>query len=32
MTDIEFDPANIAKHGVSLADATGIEWDTALTG
>jgi uncharacterized DUF497 family protein len=33
--DIEFDPAknaaNVAKHGVSLADAAGIEWDTALT-
>ncbi len=33
--DIEFDPtkdaANIAKHGVSLADAASLEWDTALT-
>ena len=31
---IEFDPAkdeaNRAKHGVSLAEATGFEWDTAL--
>jgi uncharacterized DUF497 family protein len=32
---LTFDPAkdrlNIAKHGVSLAVATGLEWDTALT-
>ena len=32
---ITFDPAkdarNCAKHGVSLALATGLEWDTALT-
>lgn len=32
---IEFDPrkdaANIAKHGVSLAQALRLEWDTAVT-
>ncbi len=31
----DFDPAkdaaNVAKHGVSLAQASGLEWDTALT-
>ena len=31
---IEFDPAkdaiNIAKHGMSLADAKGFEWDSAM--
>ena len=31
---VEFDPAkdeiNRAKHGVSLQEATGFEWDTAL--
>ncbi len=31
---VEFDPikdqANIAKHGLSLAAATGFDWDTAL--
>lgn len=33
--EITFDPgkdeANIAKHGISLANAALIEWDTALT-
>jgi len=32
---IEFDPAkdaiNIVKHGMSLADAKGFEWDSAMT-
>ncbi len=32
--DHEFDPAkeesNLDKHGVSLADATGFEWETAV--
>lgn len=32
--DIEFDPtkdaANIAKHGVSLAEADGFEWETCI--
>ncbi len=32
--DIEFDPAkdaaNIAKHGVSLKAAEGLDWDTAF--
>jgi uncharacterized protein len=31
---VEFDPAkdeiNLAKHGVSLAQANGFDWDTAL--
>ena len=34
-TEIEFDPVkdarNLAKHGVSLADATEFEWETART-
>ncbi len=25
------DAANVAKHGVSLADAAGLEWETALS-
>lgn len=33
--DISFDPAknesNLAKHGVALAEAAWLEWDTALT-
>jgi uncharacterized DUF497 family protein len=33
--NITFDPAkdatNITKHGVSLADAVGFEWDEAIT-
>lgn len=32
--NVTFDPAkdavNLAKHGVSLADAAGLEWDTAV--
>lgn len=32
---ITFDPtkdtANVSKHGISLADAAGFEWDSALT-
>lgn len=32
--EIEFDPskdrANVAKHGVSLADAGSFDWNTAL--
>lgn len=32
--EIEFDPAkdraNVAKHGMSLAAAEGLDWDTAL--
>jgi uncharacterized DUF497 family protein len=29
--DLAKDTSNIAKHGVSLAEATGLEWDEAIT-
>lgn len=29
--DLAKDASNRAKHGVSLADAAGLEWDSALT-
>lgn len=28
--DLAKDSANLAKHGVSLADTAGFEWDTAV--